>query len=169
MGKSLLDTSKTDFKEDLDQLRIELYFKTQNLQNVSVLHSEIDDLTKNRKMLEEELSAKLNELANKLNDLENHKVLSIKRMDDVDNYTQGVNTKLEEMQQSLENQIAVASKDYKDQFSKIENSLSTEITEKITSINESIVTVNTPSTEATEKIKLNLEEKLFELISVDNE
>ena len=138
-------------------MRIELDFKTQNLQNVSVLHSEIDDLTKNRKMLEEELSAKLNELANKLNDLENHKVLSIKRMDDVDNYTQGVNTKLEEMQQSLENQIAVASKDYKDQFSKIENSLSTEITEKITSINESIVTVNTSSTEATEKIKLDLE------------
>jgi len=167
--KSMLDTSKTDFKEDLDQLRIELDFKTQNLQNVSVLHSEIDDLTKNRKMLEEELSAKLNELANKLNDLENHKVLTIKRMDDVDNYTQGVNTKLEEMQQSLENQIAVASKDYKDQFSKIENSLSTEITEKITSINESIVTVNTSSTEATEKIKLDLEEKLFELISVDNE
>merc|ERR1712227_615772 len=31
--KSLLDTSKTDFKEDLDQLRIELDFKTQNLQN----------------------------------------------------------------------------------------------------------------------------------------
>merc|ERR1712142_1195575 len=104
--KSLLDTSKTDFKEDLDQLRIELDFKTQNLQNVSVLHSEIDDLTKNRKMLEEELPAKLNELANKLNDLENHKVLTIKRMDDVDNYTQGVNTKLEEMQQSLEDQIA---------------------------------------------------------------
>merc|ERR1712235_181229 len=52
------------------------------------------------------------------------------------------------MQQSLENQITTASKDYREQFSKIENSLSTEITEKI---------------------KLDLEEKLFELISVDNE
>ena len=140
-------------EEDIRKMKesmIQLEFKTESSTVVQTLSAEVGKLHDEKQSSEARTSAEIEALVAKINILEQEKEDTQGKLQELDTYAQGVNTKIEELENSVEDKMSKISETSTEQFKHIETTFVSQMTE---SVETSIQEVKDVSRDAEQKIQ----------------
>ena len=137
---------------------IQLEFKTESSTVVETLSAEVGKLHDEKQSSEARTSAEIEALMAKINILEQDKEETHGKLQELDTYAQGVNTKIEELENSVEDKMSKISETSSEQFKHIETTFVSQMTE---SVETSIQEVKEVSREA--------EQRMLDLLNKDSQ
>ena len=167
---------KESFEEELKEVKermVQLEFKTENSRAVETLSAKIHDLSTEKDAMNSKASKELEDLKDKIQELETDFVSSSEKLTDLDSYAQGVNIKIEELENSLREQIHGVSQSSSEQFRQIETTVMSQVSERVAIIERETrsleANMDRNTAEETDKLRREVEDKIFDLTNRDSE
>ena len=178
--KDMLNTSNSfttnieNVEEELKRIQktmIELDFKTQNSSVVESLSAQVFQLNEEKKVVEEKTLADIDYVRNKLNELESDSKTTLEKVQELDTYAQGVNIKVEELENTFEDRMNELTTTSNEQIKEIETKFVTEVTERIEVVEKEAKsleeTFELNAAKEAEKLKAEMDEKFLNLFTID--
>ena len=167
---------KENIEEELKEVKekmIQLEFKAENSKTVEALSAQINELNTERESSNSKASKELEDLKDKIQELETDFVSSSEKLTDLDTYAQGVNIKVEELENTLRDQITEVIQLSSDQVRQIETTVMTQMSEKVAIIERETRTLEANmdknAAEEAEKLRREIEDKILDLTNRDSE
>ena len=169
---------KESFEEELKEVKermVQLEFKTENSRAVETLSAKIHDLTTEKDAINSKASKELENLKDKIQELETDFISSSEKLTNLDSYAQGVNIKIEELENSLREQIHEVSQSSSEQFRQIETheTVMSQVSERVAIIERETssleANMDRNAAEETNKLRREVEEKIVDLTNRDSE
>ena len=177
--EDILNRSTADkeiIEEELKEVKermVQLEFKTENSKTVETLSAKIHDLSSERDAINTKASKELDDLKEKIQELETDFVSSSEKLTDLDSYAQGVNIKVEELENSLRGQILEVSQSSSEQFRQIETTVMSQVSERVAIIERETRTLEANmdknAAEEADKLRREVEDKILDLNNRDSE
>lgn len=167
---------KESIEEELKEVKermVQLEFKTENSKTVETLSAKIHDLNTERDAINTKTSKDLEDLKEKIQELETDFVSSSEKLTDLDSYAQGVNIKVEELENSLQGQIHEVSQSSSEQFRQIETTVMSQVSERVAIIERETRTLEANmdknAAEEADKLRREVEDKIIDFNNRDSE
>ena len=167
---------KESIEEELKEVKermVQLEFKTENSKTVETLSAKIHDLSSERDVINTKASKELEDLKEKIQELETGFVSSSEKLTNLDSYAQGVNIKVKELENSLQGQIHEVSQSSSEQFRQIETTVMSQVSERVAIIERETRTLEANmdknAAEEADKLRREVEDKILDLNNRDSE